>query len=268
MCLIIFGPWILFGKLQDFYNVMEEWENMTEDVFRWLLMYNFNRLKKFGRFTASCGRVDKMHSTFLQCPHFSSSWRSFLRVIALHLSSHVSCLRLFSYYQIRQNAQKKKVFISAITALIQLINIGRSFFKIKQTKPLSQRPYDTWRHPSPPLIHYLLEQQDIDENLSRKKQTETILCSLVSGRRYMYQVIRNTTFYTITPAVTVAMGMTDWDFMPLIVWIVHFAWVHEAESWFGGVFMCAVTQQLPPSGRGCVVVRLVCETWNCFCPSS
>lgn len=31
------------------------------------------------------------------------------------------------------------------------------------------------------------------------------------------------------------MGMNNCDFMPLIVWIVHFAWVHEAEIWFGGI---------------------------------
>ena len=35
-----------------------------------------------------------------------------------------------------------------------------------------------------------------------------------------------------------------------------------------GVFMCAVTQQLPPPGRGRGVVRLLCETWNHSCPSS
>lgn len=29
-------------------------------------------------------------------------------------------------------------------------------------------------------------------------------------------------------------GRADWDCMPLIVWVVHFAWAHEAEGWFGG----------------------------------
>lgn len=35
-----------------------------------------------------------------------------------------------------------------------------------------------------------------------------------------------------------------------------------------GVFMCVVTQQLAASGRGRAVVRLLCETWNRFGPSS
>lgn len=83
-----------------------------------------------------------------------------------------------------------------------------------------------------------------------------------SKRLMMWQLITNSTFHTIRAAGPVAMGMHDWDFIPLIVWIVHFPWVHE------GVFMCAVTQQLLPSRWGRAVVRLVCKTRNRFCPSS
>lgn len=54
----------------------------------------------------------------------------------------------------------------------------------------------------------------------------------------MWQLIRNTTFHTITPAVAVAMGTRFWDCMALIVWEVHFAWAHEAEGWFGGIHVC------------------------------
>lgn len=32
------------------------------------------------------------------------------------------------------------------------------------------------------------------------------------------------------------MGTSDWDFIPLIVWVVHFA--HKAEGWFGGIHVC------------------------------
>lgn len=189
-------------------------------------------LSSFGRFTASCGLVDKTHTTFLKCPHFSSGWGSLLHVIPLHLSSHVSCLWLFSLS--RQNVETEIMFDICYNCMFKI-------FKIKQTKQLSQRHHDTSRHPSPPPLFIIFLNSRLCRilmktftNRSRKKQTVSVLCSLVKSRRYMYQVIRNTTFYTIRPAVTVAMGTTDWDFMPLIVWIVHFAWVHEAESWFGG----------------------------------
>lgn len=79
----------------------------------------------------------------------------------------------------------------------------------------------------------------------------TIIASLKTSHQYQSsarwwtpadvtcdKLSENTTFHTITPAVAVAMGTGDWDCMPLIVWVVHFAGAHEAESWFGGIHVC------------------------------
>lgn len=86
--------------------------------------------------------------------------------------------------------------------------------------------------------------------------------SLVRDSVCMSQVIRNITLPTITLAVAVAMGTADWDCM--IVWAGHFAWAHEASSWFMRGNSCAVTQQLSVSGRDRVDVRLLCETCDRF----
>lgn len=57
-------------------------------------------------------------------------------------------------------------------------------------------------------------------------------------------------------AVAVAMGTSGWDFMPVIVWVVHFAWAHEAESWFGGIHVCRYAAITSVRTRR-VVVRLL-----------
>lgn len=56
----------------------------------------------------------------------------------------------------------------------------------------------------------------------------------------MWQVIRNTTFHTITLAVAVAMGIEgNWDCMPLTVCVAH--WTHKADSWFRGIHVRCYT---------------------------
>lgn len=95
-----------------------------------------------------------------------------------------------------------------------------------------------------------------------KNQPAAPVCSLDF---YMWQVIRNTTFHTIRPAVAVAMGTSDWDCMPLIVWVVHFAWTHkQGRELIWWVFMCAVTQQLSCRQDRVGFCCCCCETslWN------
>lgn len=94
----------------------------------------------------------------------------------------------------------------------------------------------------------------------------SVFCSLERGSLNMWRVISNTTIHTITPAVAVAMRTGDWDCMPLIVWAATFPECTRPTA-DSGVFMCAVTRQLAPSGQGRVAVRLLCETWNRFGPS-
>lgn len=84
----------------------------------------------------------------------------------------------------------------------------------------------------------------------------------------MWQVIRNTTFHTITPAVAVAMGTGRLRLYASDCLSSALCLSARGRGLIWGVFMCAVTQQLPPPGRGRGVVRLLCETWNRSCPSS
>lgn len=113
----------------------------------------------------------------------------------------------------------------------------------------------SWR-PSPPphpLFSYI-GTNITTNNITLKTSQQDQLTRL-----HTWQVIRNT-FNTIRPAVAVAMGTSVWDSMPLIVWVVDFAWMHKrGRVLIWGVFMCVATQQLLPSWL-VVVVRF--SLWN------
>lgn len=163
MCLILVGPSLSYRT------------HKGPRIKCWQFIQDFSRFKQL---MASCGLVAKMHTTPLQCAHFSSSWRSFLHVIppTFLLTFPVW---LFSHYPIRQSV-----------LFILLKNIWRSFFKIKQTKQLSERHHDTSRSCSPPPLFIIFLNSRLCRiliktftNRSQKKKTVSVLCSPVKGRR-------------------------------------------------------------------------------------
>lgn len=143
-----------------------------------------------------------------------------------------------------------------------------SIQKIQQTRDLYEQSRHAITNDDQAAWSVSLDVLQLTTSTLLSKRVDSFSPPLAARRLLLlllWQLYRNITFHTIRQQSSVAMGTAGWDLIPPVVWEASFATRPRADF---RVFMCAVTQQLPPPGRGHVGVRLLCKTWNSFFPSS